>query len=69
MPVKIDYDKCCWKEGKCTSCACGACDGCVEVCATGALERGDKIIVNNELCSSCGACVAACKHAAISLVD
>ena len=34
MPIKIDYKKCCWKDGKCTSCKCGsgkACIGCVEL--------------------------------------
>ena len=40
MAVKIDYDKCCWKDGKCVSESCGCesnaacgdskgCDGCV----------------------------------------
>jgi NAD-dependent dihydropyrimidine dehydrogenase PreA subunit len=68
MAVKIDYDKCCWKNGKCTSCSCkGVCDGCVEACSVGALERKDKIIIHNEKCISCGACVNSCEHDAIKL--
>ena len=70
MAVKIDYEKCCWKDGKCTSCACGgACKGCVEACAVGALVRGKIIEIDNDKCTSCGACVAACEHGAISLVE
>ena len=70
MPVKIDYEKCCWKGGKCTSCSCGgACKGCVEACAAGALTRGDIVEIDNEKCTGCGACVAACEHGAISLSD
>ena len=41
MEIKIDYDKCCWKNGKCLSCSCGgACEGCVEVCPVEALAIG-----------------------------
>jgi|GEM_PF-3138862 ferredoxin len=42
MPIKIDYSKCCWKDGKCTSCGCGGgkvCIGCVEACPVSALSR------------------------------
>jgi len=68
MKVKIDYEKCCWKEGKCTSCSCkGACKGCVEACVFGALEKGKIINVNEEKCTGCGLCVESCKHGAISL--
>jgi Fe-S-cluster-containing hydrogenase component 2 len=75
MTIKIDYAKCCWKAGKCTSCGCGgsgvcgksACVGCVEACAQGALSRKDKVVLDKKKCISCGACVAACKHGAISL--
>jgi len=68
MAVKIDYKKCCWKDGKCTSCSCGrACDGCVEACQVGALKREKTIKIDNTKCISCGACVNACKHGAISL--
>ncbi len=69
MPIKIDYKKCCWKQGKCTSCSCGgACEGCVEICPVGALKREKKLIIDSEKCISCGACVSACKHNALSLI-
>jgi len=68
MPLKIDYDKCCWKNGKCSSCGCGgACVGCVEACPVDALSRKKKLEINTDLCIECGACVAACKHDALSL--
>ena len=68
MKVKINYNKCCWKNGKCTSCGCGkACEGCVEACSVGALTRKNKVEVDMEKCIGCGACVDACKHGAVSL--
>jgi len=68
MPIKIDYEKCCWKDGKCTSCSCGGkCKGCVEACPVEALKRGKKIELDKEKCIECGACVNACEHDAISL--
>lgn len=68
MPIKIDYQKCCFKNGKCTSCACeGKCNGCVEACLTGALTRENIIKFDKEKCSGCRACIEACKHDAISL--
>lgn len=45
----------------------GACIGCVEARPVGALKRKDKVILDKEKCISCGACVSACKHSAISL--
>jgi len=64
--ITIDYDKCCWKDGKCTSCSCGgACEGCVEACPTGALERQKIVIFDANKCVDCGACIAACKYSAI----
>ena len=68
MVIKIDYDKCCWKEGKCTSCSCGgACNGCVEICSQKALKRNNVLEVDANKCIDCGACISACKHEAISL--
>lgn len=83
MPIKIDYDKCCFKDGKCSSssesgsscgCSCGcgsgkepACNGCVEACPVDALSRKEKLELNEELCIECGACIATCKHDALTL--
>lgn len=68
MPIKIDYKKCCWQDGKCTSCKCGGkCIGCVEACPVNALSRKKKLELDKSLCIECGACVVACKHGAISL--
>ncbi|MDP2907727.1 MAG: 4Fe-4S binding protein [Nanoarchaeota archaeon] len=70
MAIKIDYKKCCWKDGKCTSCGCGkgkACIGCVEACPVSALKREKLVVLDKEKCIECGACVNACKHGAISL--
>jgi NAD-dependent dihydropyrimidine dehydrogenase PreA subunit len=68
MEIKIDKKKCCWKNGKCSSCSCGgACVGCVEACPVGALKRGKSVTIDKKKCIQCGACVASCKHGAISL--
>lgn len=67
MPIKIDYEKCCWKDGKCASCACGgACEGCVEVCPVGALKRTDRLEIDEEKCLDCGLCIGVCKNNALS---
>jgi len=71
MPIKINYSKCCWKNGKCSSCGCGggkACVGCVEACPVQALKREKKVVFDKSKCISCYACVSACKHNAISEV-
>lgn len=69
MAVIINYEKCCWKDGKCISCSCGGerCNGCVEVCPVQALERKKIVEIKDNKCISCGACVAACEKDAISL--
>ncbi|MBT3691409.1 4Fe-4S binding protein [archaeon] len=69
MKIKIDYEKCCWKGGKCQSCGCGkgnCCNGCVEACPVQALERKDLIEIDHEKCIECGACIPACEHEAIN---
>ena len=64
--ISFDYDKCCWKDGKCTSCECGgACEGCVEACPTGALERKDIVVFDSDKCVDCQLCVEVCKYGAI----
>ncbi|OGF27539.1 hypothetical protein A2303_01620 [Candidatus Falkowbacteria bacterium RIFOXYB2_FULL_47_14] len=70
MSIKIDYDKCCWRDGKCVSCDCGqseACNGCVEICPVQAIVRKDKVEIDKEKCIECGACVAVCPKGAITL--
>jgi len=67
MSIKIDYSKCCWQDGKCTSCSCGdACVGCVEVCPVQAIVRKERVEIDQDKCINCGSCVAACKHEALS---
>jgi len=61
-------------DGKCTSCDCGescstACVGCVEACPVQALTRKDKVVVDKKKCLSCGSCISACKHGALSLEE
>jgi len=69
MAIKINYQKCCWKNSKCSSCTCGkACVGCVEVCPVQALTRKKKLEYDKEKCIDCMACISACKHNAISQI-
>ncbi len=68
MPIIVNYEKCCWQDGKCTSCSCGGgCVGCVEACPNQAISREDVVKIDENLCTECGVCVAACKHGALSL--
>ena len=68
MSIKIDYSKCCWKNGGCQECDCGSgCEGCVEVCPVQAINRGEKVEIDQSVCLNCGVCVSACKHGALSL--
>ena len=66
--IVIDYEKCCWKDGKCISSCCSEtkCDGCVEACPAGALERKKSVVFYSDKCVDCGACIAACKYNAIT---
>lgn len=74
MPIAIDYDKCCWKNGVCVSCGCSSgacatkCEGCVEACPSDALRRESRVVIIAENCVDCGACVAACPKDAITMV-
>ncbi len=69
MKIKVDKKKCCWKNGKCSSCSCGgACVGCVEACPVQAIIRGkSSVTIDYKKCIPCGACVSVCKHNALSL--
>lgn len=49
---------------------CRQCDNalCVAACGTGALRRaGEKVVVDEDLCSGCGACVRSCPFSAIRI--
>ena len=67
--IKIDYEKCCWQNGKCSSCSCSGakCVGCVEACPTQAITRSKLVEVDRAKCIDCGVCVAACKYGALSI--
>jgi ferredoxin len=67
MPIKIDYKKCCWKNGECTSCSCkGKCEGCAEICPVKAIKRKKLVEIDKSKCIECGACITACEHDALS---
>lgn len=68
MAIKVDFEKCCWRDGACQQCSCGgACTGCAEVCPVQAITREDVIKIDLEKCIDCGACVSACKYMALSM--
>lgn len=73
MEIKINYNKCNWKKGKCDcNCGCGDnksnCQGCAEVCPVGAIKRKEKVTIDKDKCIGCGACIVACPNKAISLI-
>ena len=45
MPIKIDYSKCCWKDGKCASSGCG--------CGSGGCDDKSKKAVAATVCDGC----------------
>lgn len=69
--ITIDYDKCCWKDGKCLSCSCGeeTCEGCVEVCPANALQRQNIVTFDPDKCINCNLCIEACKYNAIKNIE
>lgn len=70
MAIKIDYNKCCFKDSKCSN-DCDCVDkecGCVSSCAVGAISKNKKIEINPEKCMDCGACVFSCPNGALELV-
>jgi electron transport complex protein RnfB len=69
MPVKIDYERCCWKDGKAT-CSCTCCvngKGCIAVCPVEAITRNDVVRVDDDKCIDCGVCVEVCPSKALSM--
>ena len=68
--ITINYEKCCWKDGKCVSACCSdnekTCEGCVEACPTGALKRENALVLDSDKCVNCGVCITACEHSAIT---
>ncbi len=75
MSVAIDYELCCWVDGKCKSvsgCCCSGqesaveCEGCVTVCPTGAISRDKCVGIDDSLCDDCGICIESCPHGALS---
>jgi len=68
--IKIDYEKCCWKDGACKSCSCSSgtsCKGCVEACPVQAITRKKVLEIDETKCINCGACVLACPKKALKI--
>ena len=77
--IIINYEKCCWKDGKCSNtkedgtCDCGGghcctetSGGCMDVCPSDAITRQDKLIIDPELCLECELCIDECPKGALS---
>jgi pyruvate formate lyase activating enzyme len=47
---------------------CIGCRSCVEGCPEGAVNLGDKLVIDEEKCVGCGACVEVCYAEALELV-
>jgi Fe-S-cluster-containing hydrogenase component 2 len=72
MVVKIDYEKCGWKNGSCQcgcKCSCGSSDHqcCDQVCPVQAITKTDKVNIDSEKCIDCGICIGVCPKDALSL--
>jgi Fe-S-cluster-containing hydrogenase component 2 len=67
--IKIDYNKCSFKNGQYINRVGGVnrkC--CVEVCPTHALSRAEVIKVDNSKCRDCGLCLKVCPNGAITMI-
>ena len=66
-PDKVEKKDICLKIPKVDDSRCNACKICVEFCKFNALALiGNKLLVFEELCHSCGGCVFLCPEKALS---
>jgi NAD-dependent dihydropyrimidine dehydrogenase PreA subunit len=58
MPIKIDADK------------CAGIGDCVDACPVAVIAKeGDKcVVVNNDECLECEACISSCPNGAIEMI-
>lgn len=60
MAIKIDQEKCKWQE--CNS-------ACKEICPVAAIiQQDNKLIIDQDKCVECGACIAYCTHGALNFI-